>query len=100
MIETTEERLKVFEEIDKQFEQLKIETNYVYLNRKDVYEDFTVGHLKKYLNEIPDDYIVCKTVFDEDIVEYSSIQVLTAKQKQTYLDFECNSKESGIITFY
>lgn len=83
----------------KSFEQLKTEMNYVYQNSLDIKKDFTVGELKKYLNRIPDDYVVCKSEI-YDSIEYSSVEILTVMQKQTYIDFKGDEKEGNIITIY
>lgn len=83
----------------KNFEQLKTEMNYVYQNRIDIQKDFTVGELKKYLNRIPDDYIVCKSEI-YDSVEYSSVEVITVMKNQNYIDFKGDEQEGNIITFY
>ena len=84
----------------KNFEQIKTETNFVYQNKIDIQKDFTVGELKKYLNRVPDDYVVCKTLIDGHSVEYSSVEVLTVMQKQNYIDFKGDNKEGNIITIY
>lgn len=97
---TKEERLNTFEEIEKQFEQLKTETNYLYQNGLSIHKDFTVGELKKYLNRIPDDYIVCKTIITDEETYYSSAEVITVMQKQQYINFKGDDKEANIITIY
>ena len=99
---TKEERLKVFEDIETElaFKTLKTESKYLVDNGGMIQKDFTVGELKKYLNRIPDDYIVCKAIVNPEKMIYTSLEVLTVMQKQEYIDFKGDLEEANIITIY
>ena len=86
-------------ETELAFESLKTEAQYLVDNGM-IQKDFTVGELKKYLNRVPDDYIVCKAIVNPEKMIYSSLEVLTVMQKQTYIDFKGDDKEANIITIY
>lgn len=77
-----------------------LKTTLQYLQENGINKNFTVGELKKFLNRIPDDYVVCKSLIDGDSVEYSSIEVITVMQKQEFIDFKGDEIEGNIITIY
>ncbi len=81
------------------FKSLKTEAQYLVDNEM-IQKDFTVGELKKYLNRIPDDYIVCKAIVNPEKMIYTSLGVLTVMQKQNFIDFKGDDKEANIITIY
>ena len=87
------------EETELTFGSLKTESQYLVDNGM-IHKDFTVGELKKYLNRIPDDYMVCKAIVNSEKMIYSSLEVLTVMQKQEYIDFKGDNKEGNIITIY
>ena len=86
-------------ETELAFEALKTESQYLTDNEM-LQTNFTVGELKKFLNRIPDDYVVCKAIVNPTKMIYTSVAVITIMQKQTYIDFKGDNKEGNIITIY
>lgn len=86
-------------ETELAFKILKTESRYLVDNGM-IQTNFTVGELKKFLNRIPDDYVVCKAIVNPEKMIYTSIEVLTVMQKQQYIDFKGDDKEGNIITIY
>ena len=81
------------------FETLKTESQYLSDNGM-LQINFTVGELKKFLNRIPDDYVVCKAIANPKKMIYTSVNVITIMQKQEFIDFKGDDIEGNIITIY
>ena len=86
-------------ETELAFKTLKTESQYLVDNGM-IQTNFTVGELKKFLNRIPDNFIVCKAIVNPTKMIYTSIEVLTVMQKQQFIDFKGDDIEGNIITIY
>jgi hypothetical protein len=73
-------------ETELALEALKTESQYLTDNEM-LQTNFTVGELKKFLNRIPDDYVVCKAIVNPTKMIYTSVAVIT-QCKNKFIDFK------------